>query len=431
MKFIIHRGSKEIGGSCVEVTTGNTRIILDVGLPLDYPGDPNGSKLARNHFPSSAAHVPKVPGLFQAGTSVDAILISHAHADHAGLLNHANPKIPVYCTQGTSKMLLAGSIFARQVELEKSRHKAIIPGKPIRIGDFTVTAYSVDHSAFDSAAFLIEADGKRLLYSGDLRLHGRKPGMVKALLAGVASKPVDVLLMEGTHFSGQRAKGWTEEELEHKLWRHFIQLPGLVLANFSPLHVDRLVSFYKAARRAKRIFVLDPYAAFVLHLAAGQCRVPKPEAKNGIHVYFNQHFERTWKKRNLGKINRLFLKDRIELETILSQPDEYVMVCRPSMFKDDFRGTFPPDTVWIYSYWEGYLDRPDSEYPALEASVIKAGGDFVTCHTSGHIFADDIEKFVKAVNPRQVVPIHTTGQSEFKKRFRNVLAVIDGEKIEL
>lgn len=102
MKFIIHRGSKEIGGSCVEVTAGNTRIILDVGLPLDYPGDKlgdvKGSKLARNHFPSSAAHVPKVPGLFQAGTSVDAILISHAHADHAGLLNQANPKIPVYCT---------------------------------------------------------------------------------------------------------------------------------------------------------------------------------------------------------------------------------------------------------------------------------------------------------------------------------------------
>ena len=431
MKFIIHRGSKEIGGSCVEVTAGNTRIILDVGLPLDYPGDPKVSKQARNHFPSSAAHVPKVPGLFQAGTSVDAILISHAHADHAGLLNHANPKIPVYCTQGTSKMLLAGSIFARQVELEKSRQKTIIPGKPIRIGDFTVTAYSVDHSAFDSAAFLIEADGKRLLYSGDLRLHGRKQGMVKALLAGVASKPVDALMMEGTHFSGQRAKGWTEEELEHKLWRHFIQLPGLVLANFSPLHVDRLVSFYKAARKAERTFVLDPYAAFVLHLAAGQCRVPKPEAKNGIRVYYNQHFERTWKKRNLGKINRLFLKDRIELETILSQPDEYVMVCRPSMFKDDFRGTFPPDTVWIYSYWEGYLDRPDSEYPALEASVIKAGGDFVTCHTSGHIFAEDIEKFVKDVNPRHVVPIHTTGRNEFRKRFKNVRVVEDGEAVEI
>jgi ribonuclease J len=431
MNFIIHRGAHEIGGSCVEVSCGNTRIILDVGLPLDHSGDKFRDSKTRNHFPSDAAGVPKVPGLFQVGPQVDAILISHAHADHAGLLNYADPKIPVYCTKGTSKMQMAGSIFARQVELEKSRQKTVVPGKPIRIGDFTVTAFSVDHSAFDSAAFLIETDGQRLLYSGDLRLHGRKPGMAEALLAGVAGKPIDVLLMEGTHFSGQRAKSWTEKELEHQLSQHFIQVSGLVLANFSPLHVDRLVSFYKAARTANRTFVLDPYAAFVLHLAAGQSRVPNPEAKNGIRIYYNQHFERTWNKRHLGRIHKMFSKDRIEMEAILAETDKYVMVCRPSMFKDDFRGTFPPHTIWIYSYWEGYLDRPESEYPALEASLKKAGGAFLTCHTSGHIFAEDIEKFAKAVNPVRVVPIHTAGRSEFQRRFKNVLLLEDRQIYEV
>ena len=34
MKFKIHRGTKEIGGSCVEVWTENTRILLDFGMPL-------------------------------------------------------------------------------------------------------------------------------------------------------------------------------------------------------------------------------------------------------------------------------------------------------------------------------------------------------------------------------------------------------------
>jgi ribonuclease J len=158
--------------------------------------------------------------------------------------------------------------------------------------------------------------------------------------------------------------------------------------------------------------------------------VPNPEAKNGMKVYFNQHFEQTWKRRNLSKIRRLFLKERIELETILSQPDDYVMVSRPSLFKDDFRGIFPPETVWIYSYWEGYLNRPGSDYSALESYLTKSGGDFVTCHTSGHIFADDIENFVKAVNPRHIVPIHTTGRNEFLKRFKNLLSVEDGQVSE-
>jgi ribonuclease J len=285
----------------------------------------------------------------------------------------------------------------------------------------------VDHSAFDSVAFLIEADGKRLLYSGDLRLHGRKPGMVEQLLAEVASKPVDVLMMEGTHFSSHREAGCTEEELENEIWEHIRPLPGLVLANFSPMHVDRLVTFYKAARRAKRTFVVDPYAAFVMYLVASQCHVPKPEAKNGIEVYYNQHFERTWQKRNLGKIHRMFLPDRIDLKTILSKPGGYVMVCRPSMLKYDFHGTFPPSTDWIYSYWEGYLDRLGSDYSNLIARLKETGGEFITHHTSGHIFAEDIEKFVKDLNPGRVVPIHTTGRREFQKRFKNVLVVEDGE----
>jgi ribonuclease J len=328
-------------------------------------------------------------------------------------------------------MLMDGSIFAKQVKLERQRQRTIAPLKPTRIGGFVVTAYPVDHSAFDSVAFLIEADGKRLLYSGDLRLHGRKRGVIKQLLAALASKAVDVLLMEGTHFSSQREAGCTEVELEGKICEHIRRLPGLVLANFSPMHVDRLVSSYKAARRAKRTFVVDPYAAFVLHLAAGQCRVPKPEAQNGIKVYYNQSFERTWQKRNLGKVRATFLENRIEMETIVSQPREYVMVSRPSMLKYDFRGTFPPNSTWIYSYWDGYLDRPGSEYPNLIARLNETGGDFVTYHTSGHIFADDIVCLVNSLKPELIIPIHTTSPGFFTRHFEKVLLPEDGQTIEV
>ena len=37
MELTIHRGSKEIGGSCVEVSAGGTRLILDAGMPLVTP----------------------------------------------------------------------------------------------------------------------------------------------------------------------------------------------------------------------------------------------------------------------------------------------------------------------------------------------------------------------------------------------------------
>lgn len=34
MNFKIHRGTQEIGGSCVEVWTESTQIVIDIGMPL-------------------------------------------------------------------------------------------------------------------------------------------------------------------------------------------------------------------------------------------------------------------------------------------------------------------------------------------------------------------------------------------------------------
>jgi Cft2 family RNA processing exonuclease len=34
MNFKIHRGTKEIGGSCVEIWTDTSRIVIDLGMPL-------------------------------------------------------------------------------------------------------------------------------------------------------------------------------------------------------------------------------------------------------------------------------------------------------------------------------------------------------------------------------------------------------------
>ena len=35
MRICIHRGSKQIGGSCVEVQSSDKRLLIDFGLPLD------------------------------------------------------------------------------------------------------------------------------------------------------------------------------------------------------------------------------------------------------------------------------------------------------------------------------------------------------------------------------------------------------------
>ena len=39
MRLRIHRGTKEIGGTCIEVEAEGRRLVLDVGLPLDAPDE--------------------------------------------------------------------------------------------------------------------------------------------------------------------------------------------------------------------------------------------------------------------------------------------------------------------------------------------------------------------------------------------------------
>jgi ribonuclease J len=201
MRLTIFRGTHEIGGNCVEIATDSARIVLDVGMPLfDADGEQFDEKVIRGksvHELLQTKILPNVPGLFTEGPVPDAILLSHAHMDHTGFLRFTRPEIPVYATKGTSKMMLAGRLFARQVELPRKRFKELQAEKPTDVAGFRVTAFAVDHSVYGSVAFLIEADGKTVLYSGDLRLHGRKPGMARDLTAALKDKTVDVLLMEG------------------------------------------------------------------------------------------------------------------------------------------------------------------------------------------------------------------------------------------
>ena len=98
MDVCIHRGSRQIGGTCIEVESQGVRILLDLGTPLDAEvPDPQD--------------LPKARGLASRDDSLLGLFISHPHQDHYGLARHADPSVPVFIGEKANRILRAASRY--------------------------------------------------------------------------------------------------------------------------------------------------------------------------------------------------------------------------------------------------------------------------------------------------------------------------------
>lgn len=95
--------------------------------------------------------------------------------------------------------------------------------------------FSCDHSAFDSYMFLIEADCKKVLYTGDLRANGRAD--YNSLLIKVPT--VDALIIEGTTRSREDIiQNIEEETLEDIAVKALANRKGPVFVMMSAMNID-------------------------------------------------------------------------------------------------------------------------------------------------------------------------------------------------
>jgi ribonuclease J len=184
--------------------------------------------------------------------------------------------LPVVTGVATRRTLRAAAAFVpRAVPLgtESEGTSDLEDRKTIHLGPFAITPFLVDHSAFDAYAMLIEANGRRLFYSGDIRAHERKAALFERLVSN-PPRPVHVMLMEGSSL-GRLGPGQlfpTEGEIEKRLVERF-RPAGLVGICSSAQNIDRVVSIHRACKRTGRTFVLDLYALEVL--AATRTRISR------------------------------------------------------------------------------------------------------------------------------------------------------------
>lgn len=390
LRILIHRGADEIGGNCVELICGEAHLIVDMGRPL-------GAK------PGEVVPVPPIPGLAEADPRLAGVVLSHPHEDHVGQVRALGAHVPVYLGAAAERILREATRWT-PTGLDVRAAGYLEHRRPIQIGPFTVTPYLVDHSAYDAYALLIEAGGQRVFYSGDLRAHGRTGRFADLLRDG--PRGVDLLLLEGTHVAPVGAhptRGPSERDVEGACLATFRNAPGIAVTCFSAQNIDRLVSIYRAARRAGRELVLDLYTASIA-IATGRSSIPQPGFE-GLRVYVRNHERRTVIAQ--GAFDRVdaVRACRIFPEELASRRRELVIVGRDSVIPELDRAGILTDATFVWSMWKGYLR--DAGPRSVATFAAQRGLPLVHHHASGHASVDDLRRLVAALRPRRVVPIHT------------------------
>jgi metallo-beta-lactamase family protein len=184
LSLTIHGAARTVTGSCLEFAQGGTRILVDHGM---FQGSRSLEAL------NNASLVPNP-------AEIAAIILTHAHIDHSGLL----PKIaadgfagPIWCTRETADLLEfmladSGRIQESEAERHNRRHdragdKDIEPlytesdamaacrlARPVELGEwfepapgFRARLWNAGH-ILGAASIELETDGVRLMCSGDV-----------------------------------------------------------------------------------------------------------------------------------------------------------------------------------------------------------------------------------------------------------------------
>jgi ribonuclease J len=386
MRLTIHRGAHQVGGICIEIACGETTIIIDAGLPLDH----DNQQTVESVLPQ-----PLFDDLQKGKKKVDAVLLSHAHMDHYGLINGFPAGTKFYCGEPTADLINITNRTQACPTVQEPITK-FQPWREFKIGPFCIKPFLMDHSAFGANGFLISANGKSIFFTGDFRGHGRKSKLLQRLI----EKPpkVDALLMEGT-LIGERASEQTvsEAELEEKFLNEMADKSGIVLVTTSSQNIDRLVTIFRAAKRSGRMFIIDFYTAEILEILKKYANLPNAEWPR-IRVCYPGPLAKRFEQLGLQKILSRHRANGIRWTRINEIRERAVMLVRPGFLPNIKRSINLEGAVWIYSMWHGYLDL-SKPLKNMKNYLEDKGVKFCFMHTSGHATISDLKGLVEAMKP--------------------------------
>ena len=474
-------GVDEIGGNKVLVNDNNSSLFLDFGMSFSIankffseflqPRKANGI-LDFTEF----GLLPKVKGIYRedylnhcgltsdSEPSVDGVLISHAHMDHSAYIHHLREDIPIYITSESYLILktledTGSTSFGEMLNLKKSFNltpkknvkkgpenrrskgaeciverdiRVIEPYKEFNVGESKVKSVPVDHSLPGATAFLVDTGDEAIVYTGDLRFHGRRREFTEKFVKEAKKFNPTTVISEGTRINKVSNVG--EESIERTATKLVSNIKGLAIVSFPVRDLDRFLTFYNVAKNTDRVMAVSLKQAYMLNLfdGVGYPRVDEvavyiprkdwgmmgdeclaclegnwlPSSK--LHSYHTEQDYKNWERKFLNWDNSITYRDLRE------DPKDYIFGCDFFELKEliDIK---PENGIYLYSKTEPFNEEMEFDFHKVRNWIDHFNLPLITegMHGSGHANGVELLNMIREISPEKVYPVHTENKEKF------------------
>jgi len=480
-KLTFFGGVGEIGGNKILLEHKNTRIFLDFGMSFKQSSkffseflQPRKCAGLTDFF--ELGLLPDIKGLYRNDylthmgrqaekRSVDAVFLSHAHADHINYLHFLRFDIPIYCTQ-TSKTILqvleqTGSsnlsdytttceafqfykngkgglsrVTRKNGDFVHERNFIVMTEEQrVKVGDLEVEMVPVDHSLPGSAAYIVYTDQGTLVYTGDIRFHGSKREHSRKFVQKAKAAKPSWLLCEGTRID--KTEKDSEDAVKQKITKLIAESQGMVFVEYPARDLDRACSVFEAAKANGRKFVVTMKLAYLIASLGDEAPFCLDEVKVfvakkswGLIGRPGFDFDVVEKDYDTWERNFIFGANAVTCEDLCRSPGEFVVSM--SLWEiNQLVDIKPKDAVWIKSSCDPFCDEMELDEERKDNWLAHFGIKKYSTHASGHASGVELREMIAEIKPGQLFPLHTEKPEMFIGCCERVHRVENGKEYKL